>query len=72
MAAALREASAAGVPVTIAGGGTGVTGGGVPLGGWVLSVEKLNRLEVHPGYAIAGAGVPLRDLQAAAPRAGDV
>ena len=70
MAAALREASAAGVPVTIAGGGTGVTGGGVPLGGWVLSVEKLNRLEVHPGYAIAGAGVPLRDLQAAAQRAG--
>jgi FAD/FMN-containing dehydrogenase len=70
VAAALREASAAGVPVTIAGGGTGVTGGGVPLGGWVLSVEKLNRLEVHPGYAIAGAGVPLRDLQAAAQRAG--
>jgi FAD/FMN-containing dehydrogenase len=58
------------VPVTIAGGGTGVTGGGVPLGGWVLSVEKLNRQEVHPGYAIAGAGVPLRDLQAAAQRAG--
>jgi len=68
--AALREASAAGVPVTIAGGGTGVTGGGVPLGGWVLSVEKLNRLEIHPGYAIAGAGVPLRDLQAAAQRSG--
>jgi len=56
--------------VTISGGGTGVTGGGVPQGGWVLSVEKLNRLEVHPGYAIAGAGVPLRDLQAAAQRTG--
>ena len=68
MAAALREASAAGVPVTIAGAGTGVTGGGVPLGGWVLSLEKLNRLEVHEGFAIAGAGVPLRDLQAAAQR----
>ena len=70
IAAALREASAAGVPVTVAGGGTGVTGGGVPLGGWVLSVEKLNRLEIHPGFAIAGAGVPLRDLQAAAQRTG--
>jgi FAD/FMN-containing dehydrogenase len=68
VASALREASAAGVPVTVAGGGTGITGGGVPLGGWVLSVEKLNRLEIHPGYAIAGAGVPLRDLQAAAQR----
>ena len=70
MAAALREASNIGVPITIAGGGTGVTGGGVPQGGWVLSVEKLNRLEIHPGYAIAGAGVPLRDLQAAAQRSG--
>jgi FAD/FMN-containing dehydrogenase len=70
VAAALREASAAGVPVTIAGGGTGVTGGGVPQGGWVLSVEKLNHLEIHEGFAIAGAGVPLRDLQAAAQRSG--
>ena len=43
------EASAAGVPVTIAGAGTGVTGARVPFGGWVLSLEKLNRLEVHPG-----------------------
>jgi FAD/FMN-containing dehydrogenase len=68
--AALRDASAAGAPVTIAGGGTGVTGGGVPMGGWVLSMEKLNRLEVHAGYAIAGAGVPLRDLQSAAQRTG--
>jgi FAD/FMN-containing dehydrogenase len=68
--AALREASTAGSPVTIAGGGTGVTGGGVPQGGWVLSMEKLTRLEIHPGYAIAGAGVPLRDLQSGAQRTG--
>ena len=40
------------------------------MGGWVLSVEKLTRLEIHPGYAIAGAGVPLRDLQTAAQRTG--
>ena len=64
--AALREAAAAGVPVTIAGAGTGVTGARVPHGGWVLSLEKLARLEIHPGYAIAGAGVLLRDLHAAA------
>ena len=68
--AALREASAAGVPVTIAGGGTGITGGRVPFGGWVLSVERLTRLAVHRGYAIAGAGVRLRDLQAEAQRSG--
>jgi len=64
--AAVREASAAGVPVTIAGAGTGVTGARVPQGGWVLSLEKLTRLEIHLGYAIAGAGVILRDLHSAA------
>jgi FAD/FMN-containing dehydrogenase len=32
-------------------------------------MENLNRLEIHTGYAIAGAGVPLRDLQAAAQQA---
>jgi FAD/FMN-containing dehydrogenase len=64
--AALREASAVGVPVTIAGAGTGVTGARVPQGGWVLSLEKFKQLEIHPGYAIAGAGVILRDLHSAA------
>src|SRR5689334_24527328 len=63
---ALREASAAAMPVTIAGAGTGVTGARVPFGGWVLSLERLNRLEVHKGHAIAGPGVLLRDLHAAA------
>lgn len=51
--------------MTIAGAGTGLTGGRVPLGGWVVSLEKFKRLEVEPGYAIAGAGVLLRDLHAA-------
>jgi FAD/FMN-containing dehydrogenase len=66
----LREASAANVPVTIAGAGTGLTGGRVPLGGWVLSLEKFTRLEVQRGHAIAGAGVLLRDLHAAAQSTG--
>ena len=70
VAAALRDASAAGIPVTAGGAGTGVTGGRVPFGGWVLSLEKLTRLEVHPGYAIVGAGVLLRDLHAAAQASG--
>lgn len=67
---ALREASAAGIPVTIAGAGTGLTGGRVPLGGWVMSLEKLTRLETRPGHAIAGAGVLLRDLHATAQTTG--
>ena len=68
--AALRAAAEANVTVTVAGAGTGVTGGRVPFGGWVLSLEKLNRLEVHRGHAIAGAGVLLRDVHAAAQRSG--
>lgn len=66
--AVLREASARSIPVTVAGASTGVTGGSVPLGGWVLSLEKLTRLEIHPGFATVGAGVALADLQAAAAR----
>ena len=69
---ALREASLAGVSVTVAGAGTGVTGARVPLGGWVLSLERLNRLEVHRGYAITGPGVLLRDLHAAAQSSGQL
>lgn len=65
----LREAAAARTPVTIAGAGTGLTGGRVPHTGWVVSLERLRRLDIHPGYAICGAGVLLRDVQgAAAPR----
>ncbi|SPE33705.1 hypothetical protein SBA3_2050014 [Candidatus Sulfopaludibacter sp. SbA3] len=70
VAACLREASAGGIAVTIAGAGTGITGARVPLGGWVLSLEKLDRLEVHSGYAIAGPGVLLGEVHAAAERSG--
>lgn len=66
----LRQANAGGIPVTVVGAGTGVTGARVAFGGWVLSVEKLNRLDVHPGYAIVGPGTLLRDVHAAAQRSG--
>lgn len=66
VADAFRDASAAGIGVTIAGAGTGLTGGRVPHGGWLLSLEKLASLAIHPGYAVCGAGVLLRDLQRAA------
>jgi FAD/FMN-containing dehydrogenase len=67
---ALRAASARGIPITIAGAGTGITGARVPKGGWVLSPEKLVRLEVRDGFAVVGPGVLLRDLHAAAARTG--
>jgi FAD/FMN-containing dehydrogenase len=66
----LRDASNSGTAVTVAGAGTGVTGGRVPFGGWVVSLERFKRLEVHSGYAVCGAGVLLRDLHAAAQASG--
>ena len=68
--AMLSEAQSSATPVTIAGGGSGLTGGRVPEGGWSISMEKFKRLEIHTGYAIAGAGVLLKDLHAAAKASG--
>ena len=68
VAAILHDASARGIPVTVGGAGTGVTGGRVPSQGWAVSLEKLRRLDVGDGCAVAGAGVSLLDLQAAAAR----
>jgi len=62
----MRRASATGVPVTISGGGSGLTGGRVPDGGWLVSLEKLNGIDVHEGYAVCGAGASLTSIQAAA------
>jgi FAD/FMN-containing dehydrogenase len=61
----LRDATALRKPVTIAGAGTGLTGGRVPHSGWLLCLERLAHIEVHEGCAICGAGALLRDVQAA-------
>lgn len=61
----LREATALKKPVTIAGAGTGLTGGRVPHTGWLVCLERLTGVEVHEGRAICGAGALLRDVQAA-------
>ncbi len=57
-------------PLTIRGGGTGLTGGSVPQGGASVSLEHFNKIEIEPGRARVGAGVLLKDLQAAAARTG--
>jgi FAD/FMN-containing dehydrogenase len=62
----LRDATASNTPVTISGSGTGVTGGRVPDGGWLVSLEKLNTVRVEKGFAVCGAGVSLSAIQAAA------
>src|SRR5882672_2027713 len=70
VAEVLQRATRERIPVTISGAGTGVSGGRVPLGGWLLSLEKFSRLEINQGAAFAGAGVLLRDLQVAAAATG--
>ncbi len=64
--AILRDAGDKLIPVTIAGAGTGLTGARVAQGGWVVSIERFQDIRIEPGRAVVGAGVLLRDLQAAA------
>ncbi len=66
LAQILRDATATKTPVTISGSGTGVTGGRVPDGGWLVSLERLNSIRVEKGYAVCGAGASLAAIQAAA------
>ena len=59
----LREANERQIPVTISGARTGTVGGAVPFGGYVISLERLNRIKsvdkasmravVEPGVVLA-------------------
>lgn len=64
---ALKDAAAKKVPVTISGGGTGVTGGRCAQGGLVLSTSRLARFELG---GVVGAGVPLADVHSRSRAAG--
>ncbi len=66
LTAILADASANQTPVTIAGAGTGITGGRVPFGGVVVSLECFREITIQDGSASVGAGVLLREVQAAA------
>ncbi len=44
VSAVLKAAADQGKPVTISGGRTGIAGGAVPEGGWLISFDKFNRL----------------------------
>jgi glycolate oxidase len=69
VAAVMRVCDAAGVAVTARGAGSGLVGGPVALGGGVvLSLERLDRLEIDTANlcAVAGAGVITGKLQEAA------
>ena len=62
----LHRANSQHIPVTFQGALTGVTAAAVPLGGWAISLVRLNKIEIQPGKAIVGPGAALRDVQCAA------
>jgi FAD/FMN-containing dehydrogenase len=69
VAFAIRACAAAGVSIVPQGGNTGLVGGGVPHGGVVLSLSRLDRIrEVDPVNATitVEAGCILKDVQDAA------
>jgi glycolate oxidase len=74
VAAILKLANRRRVPVTPRGGGTGYTGGAVPVtGGVVLSLERLNQIlhiDEESLYAVVQPNVVTGDLQEAVERRG--
>jgi D-lactate dehydrogenase (cytochrome) len=64
----LREADAGKISVTVSGARTGTVGGAIPFGGYVISLEKFNKIKeinVEQKYAVVESGVILNDLQKA-------
>ncbi len=77
LAGLLRTAPDDGRRYVVAGNGTGTTGGRIPFGDWVISMQRFDRIgqirQLGDGQLAcirAGAGVMLQDLQAAAAAAG--
>jgi D-lactate dehydrogenase (cytochrome) len=64
----LREANEQKIPVTISGARTGTVGGAVPFGGYVISLERLNKIKSidrETMTAVVEPGVILGDFQKA-------
>lgn len=71
VAEVLAHCQANGIPVTVTAARTSTTAAAVPMGGWLLSMEKLNRLiGIEEGRATAEAGLFLGEFQAEVERAG--
>jgi FAD/FMN-containing dehydrogenase len=66
----VRRANQSATPLTIAGAGSGLTGGRVPQGGCLLSMERFRRLDIVPGRARVGAAITLLELREAAAKSG--
>ena len=64
----VRKANESGIPVTISGARTGTVGGAVPFGGYIISMERMNKIrsiDQKNRTAIVEPGVILSDLQKA-------
>ncbi|MFZ1702357.1 MAG: FAD-binding oxidoreductase [Pyrinomonadaceae bacterium] len=64
----LTEANANKIPVTISGSRTGTVGGAIPFGGYVVSLERMNKIveiDREAMRAVVQPGVILGDLQKA-------
>jgi D-lactate dehydrogenase (cytochrome) len=60
----LRRANENGVSITISGARTGTVGGAIPFGGYVVSLERFNKIiEIGEDFATVEAGVILADFQ---------
>ena len=66
----VRRANRSATPLTISGAGSGLTGGRVPQGGCLLSMERFRRLDIAPGRARVGAAITLLELREAAAKTG--
>lgn len=59
-----KEVNKKKIPVTISGGGTGTTGGRVPYGGYLVSIERLNRIiDIKEDFVVLQPGVVYKDLE---------
>ncbi len=68
IAAILRDANENKIPVTVSGARTGTVGGAIPFGGYLISLEKLDKImEINKETkrAIVESGVILADFQKA-------
>lgn len=64
----LKDANENKISVTVSGARTGTVGGAIPFGGYVISLEKLNKIEeinAEEKFAIVESGVVLNDFQKA-------
>lgn len=60
----VKEANEKNIAVSVCGSRTGLVGGCIPFGGYLISLEKFNQIkQIEGNFVTAGAGVILADFQ---------